>query len=253
MLVKVSIVTVCFNSGSTIQDTIESVLRQTYSNIEYIIVDGASTDNTMQIVSRYSTRIAKIISEPDKGIYDAMNKGISLATGDVVGILNSDDFYSYADAVSDIANVFARSSSDIVYGNLVYVAPSEPSIIVRNYSSTKFKPWMLRFGWMPPHPSTFIKKSIYNKYGLYAADYKTGADYEMFVRLLLLHNVSYTHFDKTIVHMRTGGATSSGLRSYITTSREMIRAVKENGFYTNMFIILMRLPIKMFERKWMQS
>ena len=246
----VSVVTVCYNAADTIKDTIESVLSQTYSNIEYIIVDGASTDNTMHIVSQYGNRIASVISEPDGGIYDAMNKGLTVATGDLVGILNSDDFYSNSEVVSQIAGVFAHTNSDIVYGNLVYVAKSNLSRIVRNYNSERFKAWMLRFGWMPPHPATFIKMAIYKKFGMYSTDYKTGADYEMFVRLLLVNNVSCTFIKMTIVTMRMGGVTSSGLSSYINTSKEMVRAIRGNGFYTNIFFILMRLPVKVFERKW---
>lgn len=248
-MTKISIITVSFNSAVTIRDTIESVLAQTYPDIEYIIVDGASTDGTMQIVSEYADRIAKIVSEPDKGIYDAMNKGIALATGDVVGILNSDDFYASSEALSMVAQVFEWSSADMVSGDLDYVDPSNTTRVVRRYFSAGFRPWMLRFGWMPPHPATFIKKSVYQKYGSYAMGYKTGADYEMFVRLLLLHKLSWHHLAKTIVHMRTGGATTSGWSSYMTTSREMVRAVRENGFYTNLFIILMRLPIKFFETR----
>jgi glycosyltransferase involved in cell wall biosynthesis len=247
MTTKISIVTVCFNSGATLRDTIESVLGQTYPNIEYIIVDGASTDDTMQIVSEYENRIAKIVSEPDKGIYDAMNKGIALATGDVIGILNSDDFYASVDVVSAIADTYGQARTDIVFGDLVYIAPTDTSRVVRWYHAAGFRPWMLRFGWMPPHPATFIKRSIYQEFGRYAMGYKTAADYEMFVRLLLLNRSNYFYLKKTIVHMRMGGATSSGWRSYLTTSREMVRAVKENGFYTNMLIILMRLPIKLFE------
>jgi glycosyltransferase involved in cell wall biosynthesis len=250
MEIKVSVITVCYNSAATIRETIESVLCQSYSNIEYIIVDGASTDDTMKIVSQYGEKITRVISEPDKGIYDAMNKGIKLATGDVIGILNSDDFYASCEVISSIAENFARIDSDIVYGRLVYVLQSDVSVVVRNYNSEGFRNWMLRFGWMPPHPSTFIKATIYKKFGLYATDYKTGADYEMFVRLILLNNVGCAFIPTTIVKMRMGGATTSGWRSYITTSNEMVRAIRNNGFYTNLFFILMRLPIKFFERKW---
>jgi glycosyltransferase involved in cell wall biosynthesis len=207
----------------------------------------------MQIVSQYGDKIARVISEPDQGIYDAMNKGIKLATGDAIGILNSDDFYASCEVISKIAEAFERTDSDIVYGNLVYVAQSDVSVVVRNYNSEGFKKWMLRFGWMPPHPSTFIRARLYNQFGLYATDYKTGADYEMFVRLILLNNVCCTYIRTTIVNMRMGGATTSGWRSYITTSNEMVRAIRSNGFYTNLIFILMRLPIKIFERKWIRS
>lgn len=247
MKTKITIVTVCFNSAATIRDTIESVLNQTYANIEYIIVDGGSTDHTMQIVCEYENRIAKIISEPDEGIYDAMNKGIGLATGDVIGILNSDDFYASFDVISAIVDGYDRIHTDIIFGDLIYIEPADSSKIVRIYNASGFRPWMLRFGWMPPHPATFIKRSIYQSFGCYARDYKTAADYEMFVRLFLLNGISYFYLKKTIVRMRIGGVTTSGVCSHLTTSFEMVRALKDNGFYANILVIFMRLPIKLFE------
>jgi glycosyltransferase involved in cell wall biosynthesis len=247
MTTKITIVTVCFNSADTIRDTIESVLNQTYVNLEYIIVDGGSTDDTMQIVSEYESRIAKVVSEPDKGIYDAMNKGIGLATGDVIGILNSDDFYASSDVIAVIMYTYHQNQTDILFGDLIYVARKDVSSAVRIYNSAGFRPWMLRFGWMPPHPATFIKRSVYQEFGGYAMGYKTAADYEIFVRLLLVKKLNYLYLNKNIVYMRVGGATSSGWQSYFTTSLEMVRAVKKNGFYTNVIIILIRLPIKIFE------
>jgi glycosyltransferase involved in cell wall biosynthesis len=247
MTKKISIVTVCFNSAVTIRDTIDSVLSQDYVDIEYIIIDGGSTDGTMQIISAYTSRIAKIISEPDKGIYDAMNKGIALATGEMIGILNSDDFYASSDVVSSIVNTYVQSRADIVFGDLIYVASEDTTKVVREYNASDFRPWMLRFGWMPPHTATFIKRSIYEDFGMYAMGYKTAADYELFVRILLLKKINYFYIKKTIVLMRMGGATSSGWRSYLTTSLEMVRAIRQNGLYTNIVIILMRLPIKLFE------
>ncbi len=249
MTTKITIVTVCFNSAATIRDTIDSVLNQDYENIEYIIVDGGSTDGTMQIVSEYKNRITQIVSEPDDGIYDAMNKGINLATGDIIGILNSDDFYSSLDVISTIVATYRQSSADIVFGDLIYISPADTSRFLRNYNSSGFRPWMLRFGWMPPHPATFIRRSIYKKFGLYSMGYKSAADYEMFVRLLLINGIKYFYLGKTIVYMRMGGVTSSGWRSYWITSCEMVRALKENGIFSSITIILMRLPIKFFELK----
>lgn len=244
---KITILSVCFNSAATIRDTIDSVLNQDYPEIEYIIVDGGSTDGTMQIVSEYQNRITQIVNEPDQGIYDAMNKGINLATGDIIGILNSDDFYSSLDVISTIVSTFRQSNSDIVFGDLIYIAPSNTSRVLRAYNASSFRPWMLRFGWMPPHPATFIKRSIYKKFGQYSMGYKTAADYEFFVRLLLINKIKYFHLKKIIVHMRMGGVTSSGWRSYWTTSCEMVRALNENGIFSSVIIILMRLPIKFFE------
>ncbi len=245
--ISVSVITACFNSAYTIRDSIESVISQEGSPIEYILVDGASTDGTLDIINQYRDRIAAVISESDQGIYHAMNKGISVATGDVIGILNSDDFYPDNDIISKVSTAFQQSGADIVFGDLDFVSQSDSNKVVRLYRSKKFRPWMLRFGWMPPHPATFIKKEVYERYGLYALGYRTGADYEMFVRLLLLNKVSYAYIPKTIVHMRMGGATTSGWRSYLRTSIEMVRALRSNGFYTNLFIIILRLPIKFFE------
>jgi glycosyltransferase involved in cell wall biosynthesis len=247
MTTKITIVTVCFNSAATIRDTIDSVLNQDYANIEYIIVDGGSTDGTMQIVAQYENQITQIVTEPDQGIYDAMNKGIGLATGDIIGILNSDDFYTSSDVISTIVNTYCQSSADIVFGDLIYIAPSDTSRVLRIYNASGFRPWMLRFGWMPPHPATFIKRSIYKKFGQYSMGYKTAADYEIFVRLLLINRIKYFYLEKTIVHMRMGGATSSGWRSYWITSCEMVRALNENGIFSSIILILMRLPIKFFE------
>lgn len=245
---KVSIITVSYNSADTIKDTIESVLAQSYDNIEYIVIDGQSKDSTMNIVSSYSDKISKIISEPDKGIYDAMNKGVELATGDIVGILNSDDFYETNTIISDIVNQFRASpESEIVFGDVVFVEPSNLSKIVRYYSSKKFKSFKLRFGWMPPHPATFIKKRVYDTFGLYKLDYKISADYEVFVRLLMVAKLKFSRIDKVVVRMRNGGASTDGIKSSITLNKEIVKACKENGVYTNLFFVLLKIPFKVLE------
>jgi glycosyltransferase involved in cell wall biosynthesis len=245
---KVSIITVSYNSASTIKDTIESVASQTYDNIEYIVVDGNSKDKTVDIVTSYSKVIDKVVSEPDKGIYDAMNKGVQLATGDIVGILNSDDFYETTTVIEDIVKHFKNNkSSDIVFGDVVFVEPNNLKKVVRYYSSEKFKSSKLRFGWMPPHPATFIRKSVYDKYGLYKLGYKISADYEMFVRLLMVAKLSFSRIDKIIVRMRSGGASTDGIQSSITLNKEIVKACRENGVYTNLFIVLLKMPFKLLE------
>lgn len=245
---KVTIITVCFNSEKTIGETIESVLSQTYDDIEHIIVDGDSSDGTMAVVKNYIDDIDVVVSEPDSGIYDAMNKGLSLATGDVIGILNSDDFYSSRDVIKNVVDRFCQQpENDIVFGDVVFVDPEKTDRVVRFYNSRRFKPWKLRFGWMPPHPATFIKKETYNVAGKYSLDYKISADYEMFVRLLLVKSSVISRLDSVLVKMRTGGISTSGLKSSIALNREIVRACRSNGVYTNLFFILLKLPVKLIE------
>lgn len=245
---KISIVTVCYNSEATIRDTIESVLSQDYADIEYIVVDGASKDGTMAIIDEYRDRIAVIVSEPDKGIYDAMNKGIGLATGDVVGILNSDDYYETSNVIEDVAHCFERSpGSELVFGDVVFVQPENLQRVVRFYRAGHFNSWKLRFGWMPPHPATFIRRCAYERFGLYSLDYKISADFEMFVRLLLVHGLRFSKIDKVLVRMRAGGVSTSGVRNSIVLNSEIVRACRRNGIYTNIFFVLSKIPFKVIE------
>ncbi len=242
---KVSIITVCFNSEATIRDTIESVLAQKYSDIEYIVVDGQSTDKTMNILREYQGRIAKIISEPDKGIYDAMNKGVALAKGDVIGILNSDDFYRTDHSISEVVAEFQKSpTTDMVLGSVDFVNEHDLSHAVRYYKSTGFKPWKLRFGLMAPHPAAFIRHEAYKQVGTYKLNYKISADFDFFVRALLVYKLSFITVDKVWVRMRVGGVSTSGLQSYKVSTQEMLRSFKENERYTNFLFLLLRLPLK---------
>lgn len=243
---KISIVTVCYNSEKTIEDTIKTVISQTYDDIEYIIIDGGSIDNTLKIVNKYKSHIDILISGPDSGIYDAMNKGIEAATGDVVGILNSDDFYEKKDSVASVMSEF-DDVTDVVFGDLVFVSADNLSKVTRFYSLPKFTPWKLRFGWMPPHPATFIRRSAYLSHGLYKLGYRISADYEIFVRLLLVHKLPFKHVGKTIVRMRDGGVSTSGIKSSIRLNREIVKACLENGIYTNLLFLLAKVPFKLYE------
>lgn len=245
---NISIITVCYNSAATIRDTIESVLAQTYPNIEYLIVDGASTDNTLAIIGEYQDKITHVISEPDKGLYDAMNKGILAATGEVIGILNSDDIYENTHVIRDIAAHFAAHPlSDLIFGDVVFVKPDQLDTITRHYNAQYFKAWKLRFGWMPPHPATFIRKTAYQQTGLYSLNYKISADYEMFVRMLLVKRLTYTRINQVLVRMRAGGISSSGIRSNIRLNAEIVTACRTNGVYTNIALVLTKIPFKLFE------
>jgi glycosyltransferase involved in cell wall biosynthesis len=249
-VLRISVITTSFNSGATIRDTVESVLLQSYKNVEHIIVDGGSKDGTLGIIGEYQGRIARVISEPDEGLYDAMNKGIRAATGEIIGILNSDDFFEARDVLADVADAFAASpDTDIVFGDVVFVRPGDLDAVVRHYSSRRFRRWKLRFGWMPPHPATFVRSGVYDRCGGYCLDYKIAADYEMFVRWLLRYRLNFRRMDRVIVRMRTGGASTAGLRSSLVLNSEIVRACRENGVYTNLALVLSKLPFKLLELK----
>lgn len=245
---KVSIITVCFNSAATLRDTIDSVLAQSAADIEYIVVDGSSTDGTLDILREYEDRITRIISEPDEGIYDAMNKGIRACTGDIVGILNSDDFFASPNTVKDVVAAFQEDDgTDIVIGDVVYVAADDLATVTRYYSSRRFKPWKLRFGYMPPHPATFVRRQVYETHGLYSLDYRISADYEMFIRWLVAAKLPYRRIDEVLVHMRPGGLSTSGIKSSLILNREIIRACVDNGLYTNWLFLMPKVPFKLLE------
>ena len=241
---KISIITVVWNNAATIKDAINSVLNQTYKNIEYIIIDGTSTDGTVEIVQSYGNKITKFISEKDKGLYDAMNKGIKLAIGDVVGILNSDDFYIDEFVIEKIVKEFEEKSVDSVYADLVFVKSENLEKIIRYYDSSYFNPSKFAYGWMPAHPTFFVKREIYIKYGLFKTDYKIAADYELLTRFLGKNNVSSSYIKEPIVKMRIGGASTSGIKSNYILNKEIVRACSENGIYTNWLMVLSKYPKK---------
>jgi len=240
---KVSIITVCYNSAATIRDTIESVLAQDYADIEYIIVDGASKDNTLSIVNEYRDLIATVISEPDKGIYDAMNKGIKAATGDVVGILNSDDFFSSASSITKLVKGFDEKT-DAVYADLVYVKQHEPEKFSRLYSSAYFARWKIRLGFMIPHPTFYARRELFNRLGYYKLNYRVSADFELMARFFKA-GINTRRVDTVVVSMREGGVSSAGLKWRIHQNFEISRACKENGIWTVFPLLMVKLPFKL--------
>ena len=242
---KVSIITVCFNSAKTIRETIESVLSQDYPDIEYIIIDGGSSDETAAIIKEYADRIAVIVSESDHGIYDAMNKGVALASGEIVGMLNSDDIYINEHAVSELMKKMQDAKADSVFADLVIVDPIDLGKVLRYYDSSYFTPNKFRFGWMPAHPTFFVKKSMYDKVGPYSLDYKISADYEMLIRLLWVHRASYAYLKKPVVRMRYGGASTANLSRNILLNKEIVQACRANGISTNLFLVLLKIPAKL--------
>ena len=248
--IMISIITATYNSAETINDTIKSVLCQTNKDFEYIIVDGGSTDETIDIVKSYESEFSsrlKWVSEKDKGIYDAMNKGIKMASGDIIGILNSDDYYTSDDILQTIADAFKCQNVDAIYGDIHFIKDGVPDKCVRYYSSRLFSPFWLRFGFMPAHPSFYCKRDVFDKSGLYRLDYKIGSDYEMMVRLFRKHKISSRYVPKDFVTMRTGGASNSNLQSRLTLIKEDVKACRDNGIYTNELFICLKFLYKIFE------
>lgn len=239
---KVSIITITYNSVETIEDTIQSVLSQDYPNIEYIIVDGASKDRTLEIVEQYKNSISKVVSERDKGIYDAMNKGVALASGDVIGILNSDDFYADNRVVSDIVRTIQSSNSDACYADLVYVDRSDTSKVIRSWKSGEYRHGDFLRGWMPPHPTFFVKRSWYESYGLYSLQLKSAADYELMLRFIHKHRVSMAYLPRVITKMRAGGQSNVSLKNRWRANQEDRLAWKMNGLQPG-FLTLVRKPL----------
>ena len=239
---KISIITVALNSEKTIKDTIKSVIFQSYRSIEYIVIDGGSTDRTIDVIKKYKSYIDIFISEPDEGIYDAMNKGVSMASGDVVGILNSDDFYVNEFVIEKVVKEFERKI-DCLFGDLVYVGSENLDKIVRYYDSSQFSPLKFAFGWMPAHPTFFVKREIYKKYGVFRTDLKIAADFDLMVRFLYTHNISYYYMKDVLVKMRVGGVSTSFSSIWIN-NLEILRVCKDNGINTNIFKILSKYPVK---------
>ena len=243
---KVSIITVSFNSAKTIADTIESVLSQDFSQIEYIIVDGGSSDGTVEIIKQYQDRINHWVSEKDRGMYDAMNKGIALATGDVIGILNSDDVYINTHVVSELIELMQAKRAQVVFADLILVDQDHPQKVLRYYDSSYFHPNKFKYGWMPAHPTVFVKRELYEAVGKFSTTYQIAADYEMLIRILAIQRARYAYLPKPIVRMRSGGASTASLSRNWILNQEIVRACKENGIYSNMAMLLLKLPFKLW-------
>ena len=246
---KITIVTTTYNSASTLRDTMESVLAQTHKDIEYWVIDGGSEDDTLGLIKEYEPRFdgrMKWISEPDNGLYDALNKGISRATGDVVGILNSDDFYTSPTVLEQVAAGFS-DDVDAVYGDIHFVRPSDLDKCVRYYSSKLFRPWALRFGFMPAHPSFYVRREVYERCGGYALDYKLAADYDMMVRLLYKEKIRCKYLPVDMVTMRTGGMSTKNVRNRLLLTKEDVKACRRYGLYSNFLMCSCKYAVKLFE------
>ncbi|WP_299576272.1 glycosyltransferase family 2 protein [uncultured Sunxiuqinia sp.] len=242
---KISIVTATFNSAPFIASCIDSVHEQTEIDLEHIIIDGASKDNTIEIIKSRPNRVKTIISEPDKGIYDAMNKGIKLANGDIIGILNSDDFYASDNILAKIAQTFTTTNCDALYGNLNFVAPTDTNKVIRHWKSSPFISGSFTKGWHPPHPTFFVKKEVYEKYGLFDTNLDVSADFELMLRFIEKNCIKVSFLDETIVKMRYGGESTGSLKKIIEGNRNILRAFKKNGIKVSPFYPVLRLIPKL--------
>jgi len=238
---KISLITVAFNAQNTIDRCIQSVLRQKFNNIEYIIIDGGSTDDTIKIIGQYRDKIALMVSEPDNGIYDAMNKGIKMATGDIIGTLNADDYLADDEVLMDVVEAFAQQGNDVLYGDLDFV--DKDAKVVRKWRSGHYKSGIFNWGWMPPHPTFYCKKELFEKFGYYKLDYGSAADYELMLRFIHANNASVFYLDKVMIKMIIGGVSNKSLINRVKASRFDLKAMQNNKIFMP-FITLMFKPLR---------
>lgn len=244
---KVSIVTVTFNSARFLEDCIRSVQMQQYKNIEHIIIDGKSTDGTVDIIKKNEKGITRWVSEADRGIYDAINKGMAMATGEVIGILNSDDVLDNDRVITDIVNAFLTEGKDVVYGDLEVVAQDDTTKVLRIWKGQSFDRNRFRYGWMPAHPTFYVKRALIDKYGGYETHYFTAADYEFMARYLYQHKVSATYLPELIVRMRTGGASNKDLKQRLRANRRDYLAMKRNKIPFPLIASILKPLIKLHQ------
>lgn len=246
-----TIITATYNSAETVEDTLRSVLAQTFRDYELLVIDGQSGDGTMDIVRRYEARFGgrlRWVSEPDKGLYDAMNKGLRLAKGDVVGILNSDDFYTSPDVLQHVADAFAADAAlDAVYGDVHFVHPDDLGRCTRYYSSRHFHRRWMRLGFMPAHPSFYCRRAVYEEYGAFDLGYRVAADFESLLRFIYVHRIRTRYLPLDFVTMRTGGASTSGLQSHRRIMSDHLRALRQNGVRSNVALLSLRYVYKVCE------
>ena len=243
---KISIITASFNSAKTIRDTLESVKSQDYDDIEHLVIDGLSTDETLNIVRQFP-HVSALVSEKDKGIYDAMNKGIRLATGDVIGILNSDDMYIDENVLKQVAEIFKNQNVDACYADLQYVDERDPNKLVRHWKSGSYKKHSFLYGWMPPHPTLFLRRRVYEKVGIFNLSLKTAADYELMLRVFVRHDFKIQYLPRVIVKMRNGGASNASFRRRLYANREDRLAWKINNLKPYFFTLYLKPIRKIFQ------
>ncbi len=246
---KISIITVSYNSEATLSRTFESILAQSHQDIDYVVIDGASTDHTIDIIRQYEPRFEgrmRWVSEPDKGLYDAMNKGVAMAIGDVIGILNSDDFFTTNDVLARMAAAF-DDTCDAVYGDVHFVKETDLSRKVRYYSGKLFRPWMVRFGYIPPHPSLYVRRSIYQKYGPYDSSFRISADVEFIARISYVNNIAMKYIPMDFVTMLVGGESTKSLRNRWIGTKEDLVACRKLGIHSNLIFVHFKYFLKLLD------
>ncbi len=243
---KISIVTIAYNSAATIEDTINSVLAQEYPDLEYIVKDGGSTDGTIDLLKKYENRL-KWVSTKDKGIYDGMNQGLQLATGEVIGILNSDDFYAHSQVLKNVAEVFQKKNVDAMYADLEYVDFCDTQKVIRKWQSGEYNQQNFLKGWMPPHPTFFLRSSYYQKYGYFDPAFRSAGDYELMLRMLFKFGLSAFYLPQTIIKMRAGGVSNLSLKNRIRANKEDRAAWKINGLKPRWYTLWWKPLSKIFQ------
>lgn len=250
MLLRISVITVCFNSSKTIERALHSVAQQDWPGVEHIVIDGGSMDGTRSIIERHLERLAIFVSEPDKGIYDAMNKGIGHATGDIVCFLNADDMYADQGVLTRVASEMQDHQLDALFGDVAFFRPDIPEKIVRRYRSDRFHPDRLAYGWMPAHPALFMKRSIYEQLGGFRTHFRIAGDFDFIARAFGPKRLHYRHLPQVLVRMQAGGVSNAGLRSKWRLNSEVLQSCRENGIRTNLLKILSKYPLKLLETIW---
>jgi glycosyltransferase involved in cell wall biosynthesis len=244
---RISIITVTYNSAQTLEQTIQSVLLQDHEDVEYIVVDGRSSDDTLSVIRNYRHKIDHFISEKDDGLYHALNKGIALATGDIIGILHADDFYISDDVLTAVAETFKMNDADAVYADLYYVDKDNTDKIVRKWRSGNYTPGKFLWGWMPPHPAFFVKKEMYNRYGVFNTSLRSAADYELMLRLIHKHKIKLAYLPQYIVKMRTGGQSNASIANRVKANKEDRKAWELNGLKPYFFTLTLKPLRKIFQ------
>lgn len=243
----ISVITVCYNSAATLARALQSVADQDWSRVEHIVIDGASTDGTLAIIERFRARLSRVVSEPDQGIYEAMNKGLDRASGDIVCFLNADDQYAHSQVLSQVAAQMFEFNLDALIGDVGFFRGVNTDRMVRRYRSDRFRPSRLAWGWMPAHPALFLSKAVVQRVGRFRTDYRIAGDFEYIVRAFHNHALHYRHLPEVLVRMQIGGVSTNGWRAKILLNQEVLRACRENGVQTNMLKILSKYPAKILE------